>query len=681
MSFFQQSEEGDDSFIMHDLVNDLAKSVSGKFCLRIEGDREPDISKRTRHIWCSLELKESDKILEHICRCQGLRSLIVSTINNNVQHIMLSRLKYLRVLSFRHNLLLELADDISNLKLLRYLDLSHTEIKRLPDSICMLPNLQTLKLTWCRNLTELPSDFCKLVNLRHLYLDGTLIEKMPKDIGSLNQIQTLTHFVVGMHSGSDIKELDKLNHLQGRLDIFGLENVTDPTDAEKANLKGKRHLEELQLEYGASLLRSRSSSKEKDDSIIERHVLEALQPDTNLNRLTILNYHGSSFPDWLGGAQLPNLVSLNLNRCKFCLCLPPLGQLPSLKELSILGCHKIEIIGPEFYGNNSSNVPFRSLESLHFQSMLEWKEWFCFKGGESFPFLKELSIRYCPKLRKALPQHLPSLQKLTISGCQELQASIPKADSTGELRLEGCDNILLNKFPSNLKNVFISGTRVIESSLKHILLKNAYLEVLNVRDFYGQDLKCSSLDLRSCNSLRTLDIRDWYPSSWPSALHLFTKLHSLVLFSCPQLQSFPEGGLPLSLSNLEMKRCPKLIASREEWGLFKLHALKEFTISDDFENVESFPEESLLPPNLNVLCLEICSKLRIVNHKGLSQLKSLKVLSIRYCPCLQCLPEEGLPNSLSALSIHDCALLTQRYQKEEGEHWHKIRHIPSVSIW
>jgi len=48
--------------------------------------------------------------------------------------------------------------------------------------------------------------------------------------------------------------------------------------------------------------------------------------------------------------------------------------------------------------------------------------------------------------------------------------------------------------------------------------------------------------------------------------------------------------LPSSLCKLEIEGCSKLVASREEWGLFKLHSLKELRVSDDFENVESFPE-------------------------------------------------------------------------------------------
>ncbi|MCI39843.1 CC-NBS-LRR resistance protein, partial [Trifolium medium] len=83
---------------------------------------------------------------------------------------------------------------------------------------------------------------------------------------------------------------------------------------------------------------------------------------------------------------------------------------------------------------------------------------------------------------------------------------------------------------------------------------------------------------------------------------MFTNLSSLELNDFRQLESFPRGGLPSNLSRLEIRNCPKLIASREEWGFFQLNSLKSFAISDhEFENVESFPEENLLPPTLESL--------------------------------------------------------------------------------
>lgn len=79
-------------------------------------------------------------------------------------------------------------------------------------------------------------------------------------------------------------------------------------------------------------------------------------------------------------------------------------------------------MGSEFYGNASSSVKsFTSLETLTFESLSEWKQWSTFggKGGE-FPRLKELAIRFCPKITGDLPNDLPFLTKLEIYECQWL---------------------------------------------------------------------------------------------------------------------------------------------------------------------------------------------------------------------------------------------------------------------
>ncbi|KAL2337129.1 hypothetical protein Fmac_011575 [Flemingia macrophylla] len=754
-SFFQQSRGRGSHFTMHDLLNDLAKSVTGGFCLQIEGNLEQDIPKKTRHISCSHKFNIA-KLLEHICKCNKLRCVVALTgefgrgdlMNSNSQRVLFSRIKYLRVLSFNTCLLTELVDEISNLKLLRYLDLSHTKIKRLPDSICVLRNLQTLILKYCHHLTELPVDFHKLVNLRHLDVLMSGINKMPKHIGGLKHLKTLTFFYICKHSGFGIKELGNLKHLQGTLSIFKLENVINPTDAMEANMNDKMHLEELVLNWGDKFGRC----YENDNSIIERHVLEALQPNGNLKSLTVLHYDGTSFPSWFGGSHLPNLISISLAKSKFCFMLPPFGQLPSLKELSISCFYGIEIIGPEFCGNDSSIIPFRSLEILKFEEMSAWKEWFSFDGHvESLSCLKELSIVRCPLLRKALPLHLPSLEKMVICECQHLEDSVPRAGNIQELELRRCEQILLKDLPSSLRKATICGTCVIESCLEQILLNNSFLEELGIHDFHAPNLNWSSSNLHIHYSLGTLSITSWHSSSLPFALDMFVNLHSLhfcdcpqlesfptgglpsklqkleiegcpelelfpeegllpptlsdlyligcskltttnskgflhlkslksfYFYDCPQLQSFPTGGLPSRLHKLEIEGCPKLVASRETWGLFKLHSLKELRVSDDFENVELFPEEGLLPPTLSDLYLIGCSKLTTTNSMGFLHLKSLKSFYIVTCPRLQCLPEEGLPNSLSVLCILCCPLLEQRYQKG-GEHWHKIHHIPSVMI-
>ncbi|KAK2440078.1 putative disease resistance RPP13 protein [Trifolium repens] len=654
ISFFQKSFYSVVSeywkFVMHDLVNDLAKSVSGEFCMQIEGCRVEGIPERTRHIRLSLKyLNYDDKLLEPVFECKGLRSLILKgdktmLIGSKVQRDLFSRLTCLRMLSFSGCRLSKLVEEIGNLKLLRYLDISQTKIKSLPDTICMLYNLQTLLLKGCRKLTELPSNFSKLINLRHLelpFLYSQRIKKLSKNIGKLNKLQSLPYFIVEEENGSVLKELEKLNHLHGSIHIEGLGNVIDPAYAAMANLKDKKYLEELHMDF------NKIRREEMNDSIVERNVsvLEALKPNSNLKRLTIKNYNGNSFPNWLRGCDLPNLVSLKLENCGLCSHLPPLGQFPLLKELCITKCPELKRVPPQH-----------------------------------LPSLQKLKMSECNKLEECLClEGSPLLENISINNCSKLKVSIAKGDSMIELVLQKYDRILVNGLSTGLKKFVLLENRYTEFSEEQNLVNCTVIEELSF-DLRGFVVKRPSLDLCCYNSLRQLSIRGWHSSSLRFSLHLFTSLHYLCLYDFPQLESFPRGGLPSNLRELEISNCPKLIGSREQWGLFQLNSLNRLIITDhEFENVESFPEENLLPLTLEVLYLYNCSKLRIMNIKGFLQLNSLKRLWIFNCPSLESLPEEAL-QQLSSLSIKKCPLIGEKYKKEGGEHWHTISHIPHVWI-
>ena len=116
----------------------------------------------------------------------------------------------------------------------------------------------------------------------------------------------------------------EFQQLKGSLSVFKLENVADARDAFEANLKDKLQLNELVLKWGG----------DTEDSKKDRDVLDQLQPHANLRKLTIENYGDTIFSDWLGPASC-NMVSVQIHNCKYCLFLPPFGQLPSLKNLSI----------------------------------------------------------------------------------------------------------------------------------------------------------------------------------------------------------------------------------------------------------------------------------------------------------------------------------------------------------
>jgi Leucine-rich repeat (LRR) protein len=307
-----------------------------------------------------------------------------------------------------------------------------TEIKHLPDSLCSLYNLQVLILPRC--ITKLPTHMCKLINLRHLDNTRTKLEEMPPQMGKLKNLRKLPIFIVGKNGGYNARELGELlRQLSGKLIISNLEYVHCTKDATEVMLKDKQDLSELELKW--------KYDHDTDDSEKERNVLEQLCPPKSLESLTIVNYMGTKFPNWLGDPSFRNMVSIVLKGCKYCFFWPPLGQLPYLKKLEIEG-FKGEKVGPEFYGNDSSAIEprFRSLEYLSFGNMQEWQEWVIFEG-EVFPCLQELYISNCPKLSGGLPNELPSLTKLVIDTVSSLLLHFLRLRLSRNLYVDGEDTV------------------------------------------------------------------------------------------------------------------------------------------------------------------------------------------------------------------------------------------------
>ncbi|KAM5585041.1 hypothetical protein ABKV19_004433 [Rosa sericea] len=585
-SFFQHVS-GRSIFTMHDLIHDLANFVSGEFCVRLEdNDSVLENVSKSRHFSCmdaSAVIDQWDSLYE----AKYLRTFLVSRYNYirpNLDFDIFLKLQCLRVLNLSRYNIGELPSSISKLKHLRHFDLSDSLIKKLPDAMCTLYNLQTLLLYSCASLVELPTDLGRLINLRHLDIRGTKIEKMPPRMGKMKDLQTLRgKFVLDKDTGDNIVEIKELQQLRGTLWISGLRNIVHVTDALEANMRKKKHVDELVLEWGGK-------SSDTDDTQKERDVLENLQPRTNLKKLTIQSFGGTRFAGWLEDlSSLSNLVRLRLLDCRNCLSLPSVEQLPSLQELEIEGFNGVVTV-----------------------------------GSKPFPNLRELSLRSCPEVTGAF-----------------MLACFPKLES---LHLEHV----------NVESLKIS------SCPNFVCFPDGGLDAPNLE----------TIMVHKCPKLRSL----------PQHMHnLLPSLGCLLLSDCPELESFPEGGLPSKLERLNITRCKKLIRNRMEWGLPTLTSLKHLTVS--FKGcekvVDSFPDEGLLPTTLGSLEISSISKL---DGKGFRQLTSLNHLVIGNCPELRCLPDEGLPTSLSYLWIYDCPLLEQRCQRETGEDWPKIAHIEAKLI-
>ncbi|KAB1225554.1 hypothetical protein CJ030_MR1G002463 [Morella rubra] len=630
-SLFQRSVDHDTHFVIHDLINDLAKFVSGQFNFRLNVDKSHEGFPKTRYLsYMRTEFDTFEKF-EAISEAKQLRTFLPLelapseyrsfNLTKKVLRDLLPSLRCLRVLSLSHyRNMTELSDSVGKMKHLRYLDISFTMVRRLPESICQLCNLQTLKLSGCKNLIALPRDMERLVNLRHLDITETGIKEMPMHLGNLKCLRTLPKFIVSKHrgSGSDLGELGKLANLRGALSLWELQNVESPQDALDANLKNRKYLPELALFWN-------DSESDADISGSQKIVLDNLRPHPNLKSLTVNGYSGERFPDWVGHDSFSNIASLHLKKCKYCCSLPSLGQLHSLQNLSIEGFDGIVTVGSEFYGIGSSSIkPFGSLKVLKFMQMSNWETWFPF-GAENedvaFPSLEELYIRKCPKLKVGFSIDLPSLAKLEIDECPQLVISLREAPVIRELQLIRCNEGLLKELPVGMQRLRVEGFDSVESLPEGLSDSNSCLRQLEISDC---STLVSLLTGGPFSTLKKLQIRS-----------------CISLENCKHCCSMPPLGQLHSLQNLSIVGFPEIFtvglefygtgsSSMKPFGSLKVLIFKDMLNWETWFHFDTENEGGSFP-SLGKLNIKDCPKLT----GGFSiHLTSLAKLEIENCPQL-----------------------------------------------
>ncbi|CAI9277621.1 unnamed protein product [Lactuca saligna] len=594
-SFFQHALDDKLVFVMHDLMNDLAKSVSGEFFSRLDIQMKKEIRKEAlekyRHMSFVCEDYMIYKRFEAFKGARNLRTFLAVYagineswrtfyISNKVMDDLLHELPLLRVLSLCQLNISMVPESICSLKHLRYLNLSRTEIACLPDNVCNLCNLQTLIVSGCYSLKKLPKSFSKLINFQHFDMRNTpRVKKIPLGILELKSLQTLYGIVIEGNNAISITELKDLKDLQGKITIKGLEKVQVSVHAQEANLSEKK-ISELDLEWSDVFDGSRKETLEKE-------VLNVLKPcSEKLKSLGIASYGGLEFPSWIGDPSFGRLTRVSISGCKNCTFLPSLGQLPLLKELYIGGMNEVKVVGLESLG---TGLAFPSLEKLWFYDMDGWDAWSTNNSGvvrTSFQCLQELHIESCPNLVRVSLEALPSLRVLMIHGCghEVLRSLVRVVSSITKLNIS---NIL------GLDDKVWGGVIEYLGAVEELSIE----ECSEIRYLWESEAEAGKylvnlrkLEVSNCSKLVSLREKEEEDNCGSN----LTSLTILAVLGCKSLE---HCNCPNSLKSLTIRNCNKLsekelIGGREKPLINSNILMLESVYITDWPNLKSITELS-----------------------------------------------------------------------------------------
>ncbi|XP_073027903.1 disease resistance protein RGA2-like [Primulina eburnea] len=542
---------------MHDLMHDLAESVMRQETYSLVDGNVQKIPPRVRHLsvdFESLEMIEMKRDKLQPLNVDTLHSLIQLAYSFSFKFLFsfLSNQQHLRVLDMRFFTAKELLKFVHKWEHLRFLSMSCIELTTLPESITRLHNLLTLKLIDTDELRKLPEGLKYMKNLWFVEIENhdSLI-CTPPGIGELTSLQRLSVFIVGEDSAHQISQLKELN-LGGELSMRGLENVRNLEDVKAANMITKRNLESLNLSW--------TSGANKNSMEHFEATLEGIQPHHNLEKIHISSYQGSRFPNWMSSPAFINLSEINLESCEKCEHLPPLGKLPALKVLILIGFDSIRRLGGEFCGDGKSS--FVALTNLSISEMPNLEEWIIPNSHESFLRLRYLGIDTCPKLIGLPFPHVifNSLEELRFYECDSLRL-FPAA--------------ILENMPSLISLSFRYCEKVdpLSGPLQRVVTSLHELEICKC-----PELKCLPESIQQLSALRTLTIQSCSGlCSLPDWIGNLQSLSTFILFDCPNLTSLPDGfGNLQSLSTFLLYSCLNLTSLPDGFG--NLKSLSELQI-------------------------------------------------------------------------------------------------------
>ncbi|CAL8169706.1 unnamed protein product [Prunus armeniaca] len=254
-----------------------------------------------------------------------------------------------------------------------------------------------------------------------------------------------------------------------------------------------------------------------------------------------------------------------------------------------------------------------------------------------FKYLRAVELPTCSF--QVLPSSIGSLKHLRFLNLSSNEAitklpnAICRLQSLQTLYFGGCEN--LEELPKDISKL-ISLT-----SLGFTTKQTSFTE-----NGVGCLKSLQFLTIAKCSNLTSL----------PCETSYLTSLRTLALEECEQLDlgNVNYQGTPLRLQNLLIMNLPRMV-TLPEWFQGAANTL-QFLVIKECENLEALPE-------------------------WLASFTSLTKLIVGECYKLSSLPE-GMRSltSLRELVIDDCPELERRCQRNIGEDWSKISHVPHVSF-